>query len=113
MFKYKIKWVIAFESLAALESQFAVRQTAVVPSQFGKILWVKHKDGFHAFKNKCPHQNKPMDQCWIDGGEIICPFHRFHFSIEDGRGMGSGMFKYECKVEDGRVWIGKEKLVLF
>lgn len=113
MLRYKIKWIIAFHSTEELEERFAIKSTVVVPSRFGKILWVKHNDGYHAFKNKCPHQNKPMDQCWIHDGDLVCPFHRFHFAIEDGRGMATSMFKYDVKIEDGKVWLGKEVLKLF
>jgi len=108
MLKFKIKWTVAFHSVQDLEDHFALKNTAVVPSGFGKILWVKFEDGYHAFKNKCPHQNKPLDHCWVDDGNIVCPFHRFHFSIENGRGMATSMFKYEVKMEDGKVWLGKE-----
>lgn len=103
---------MAFASVDDLEAQFALKNTALVPSAFGKILWVKHEGSFHAFKNKCPHQNKPMDHCWIDEGDLVCPFHRFHFAIEDGRGMATSMYKYEVKVEQGKVWLGKETLQL-
>lgn len=112
MLKFKIKWTLAFNSPEDLEQHFASKNTVVLPSNFGKILWVKMEDGYHAFKNKCPHQNKPMNDCWIDGGDLVCPFHRYHFSIEDGRGMGTSMFKYDVKTEEGKIWLGKEVLTL-
>lgn len=104
--------MLAFHSPEELEEKFALKNVALVPSSWGKILWVKKEGSFHAFKNKCPHQNKPMDHCWIDEGDLVCPFHRFHFAIEDGRGMATSMYKYEVKVEDGKVWLGKEVLGL-
>ncbi|MDB2657137.1 Rieske 2Fe-2S domain-containing protein [Crocinitomicaceae bacterium] len=110
--KFKIKWILAFSSTQELEEHFALKNTAVIPSSYGKILWVKFEDGYHAFKNKCPHQNKPMDHCWIDGGDLVCPFHRFHFSVENGRGMATSMYKYEVKIEEDKVWLGKEVLGL-
>lgn len=85
-----------------------MKNTAIIPTPYGRILWVKFENEYHAFKNKCPHQNKPMDHCWIDHGDLVCPFYRFHFSIENGRGMATSMHKYEVKIEDGVVWLGKE-----
>lgn len=113
MFKFKIKWTLVFHSVEELEAQFSLKNTVVVPSSFGKVLWIKHKNSFHAFKNNCPHQNKPMDQCWIDEGDVVCPFHKYHFSIEDGRGMGTSMHKYDVKIEDDQVWLGKEVFSIF
>jgi 3-phenylpropionate/trans-cinnamate dioxygenase ferredoxin subunit len=103
---------MAFASAYELEEKLAGKNTAVLPSTYGKVLWVKFENGYHAFKNKCPHQNKPMDHCWIDQGDLVCPFHRFHFSIENGRGMTTSMYKYEVKIDDGKVWLGKEVLAL-
>lgn len=110
--KFKIKWSLAFGSVAELEEHFALKNTAIIPTTYGKLLWVKFEEGYHAFKNKCPHQNKPMDHCWVDNDDLVCPFHRFHFSIENGQGMATSMYKYELKIEDDMVWIGKEVLTL-
>jgi nitrite reductase/ring-hydroxylating ferredoxin subunit len=112
MLKFKIKWRLAFPNQKDLEVLFGQRDVAVSSTPFGRVLWVRHMNTLHAFKNKCPHQNKPLDHCWLDGGDIVCPFHRFHFSIEDGRGMATSMYKYEVKVSDEAIWLGKEVLGL-
>lgn len=113
MLNFRIKWIVAFETVQQLEACFGQKQTCVAASDYGKILWVRDEDGFHAFKNRCPHQGKPLDDCQLNDGYIVCPFHQYHFSIENGRGHGTSMDKYELKIEDGKVWIGRERLFLF
>ena len=74
---------------------------------------MKSNGEYSAFKNKCPHQNKPLNDCSVHDGHIVCPFHRYHFSIENGRGHGLCLDKYQLKIEDDQVWLGKEVWRLF
>lgn len=108
MFGRKIKWSQLFENVEELESHFAGKSTVVYQSVFGQILLVKNESGYHAFENKCPHQNKPLNDCWIEDDQIVCPFHQYHYSIENGRGHGMYIDKYELKIEGGKVKVGKE-----
>jgi len=113
LFSFKIKWRIAFHSEEELNELFEVKKAVVVSSSFGQVLWVKQDEEIHAFKNRCPHQNKPLNNCWLSENQIVCPFHRFHFSIENGRGHGTSLFKYDVKIEGGKVWLGKEIFSFF
>lgn len=108
MFGMKLKWYPLFESESDLEALFIGKSTAVHRAVFGEVLLIKSETGFHAFKNKCPHQGKPLNDCWIEDNSIVCAYHRNHFSIENGRGSGMYIDKYELKFEDGKVMIGKE-----
>lgn len=113
MFDLKMKWTKVFDSTQELHDQLGEKDQTVSHSAFGPILWVRSNELFHAFKNKCPHQNKPLDDCWISEGHVVCPFHRYHFSVETGRGHSTSMFKFEVKIEDDAVWIGKEVFRIF
>lgn len=113
MFNFKIKWRVAYESKAILDEKLGLHSRFVEPSSFGEVLWVKDENGIHAFKNKCPHQNKPLNDCKIKNGHVVCPFHQYHFSIETGRGHGDSLYKFETKIENGKVWLGKEVFSLF
>ena len=113
MLNFKTKWKIAYDSLEALNQKFVGFNHFVDRSPFGEVLWVKDESGLHAFKNKCPHQNKPLNNCKISEGHVVCPFHQYHFSIETGRGHGDSLYKFEVKIEDEKVWIGKEIFSLF
>jgi 3-phenylpropionate/trans-cinnamate dioxygenase ferredoxin subunit len=91
-----------------------VGKTAIVhKSFFGEVLLVKNKDGYHVFKNRCPHQNKPLNGCWTEDNHIVCPFHRYHFDIDSGQGHGTYVEKYEIRFTEGKVDFGKDKWVLF
>jgi len=113
MFGRKLKWYLLFENEEALNDLFVGKTTVVHKAPFGEVLLVKDKSDFHAFKNKCPHQNKPLNGCWTEDNHIVCPFHRYHFSIDNGQGHGTYVDKYELKIENGRVSVGKEVWSLF
>ena len=113
MFSKKLKWYPLFENKEALEEAFLGKEAFVHRSMFGEVLLLRNKDKFYAFKNKCPHQNKPLNDCTVQDGFIICPFHRYHFSIENGQGHGLCVDKYQIKMEGGQVFLGKEVWSIF
>jgi len=76
-------------------------------------LLVKKEKTLHAFKNRCPHQNKPLNGCSIKDEVIICPFHKYQYSIRDGKGHGMCLEKYPTKIEEDKFYVGKEKWSLF
>lgn len=80
---------------------------------FGEVLLVKKDSGYFAFKNKCPHQGKSLEGCWIDNESIVCPFHKFNFSLKTGKGHGLYLDQYELKIDEKGVYLGKEGWTLF
>jgi vanillate O-demethylase monooxygenase subunit len=40
--------------------------------------------GYKAYYNYCPHRGTPLSDSQIVNDQIICPYHGWHFSIEDG-----------------------------
>ena len=80
---------------------------------FGEIMLAREGEKFYAFQNKCPHQNKSLEGCSIDEGAIICPWHKYAFSCETGRGHGLYLENYPIKFEENGVFIGKEGWSLF
>lgn len=113
MFGMKIKWYPLVENQQALEDLFAGKNTVVYRSMFGEVLLIKHNSNYLAFKNKCPHQGNPLNDCWIENNKVVCPFHQYHFSLENGRGHGMYLEKYELKFEENGVFLGKEGWSLF
>jgi len=108
MFGMKIKWYPLVENQQALEDLFAGKNTVVHRSMFGEVLLIKHNSNYLAFKNKCPHQGNPLNDCWIENDTVVCPFHQYHFSLENGRGHGMYLEKYELKFKENGVFLGKE-----
>ena len=113
MFSTRIHWYPLFESESELNALFAIKNCVVHRNMFGEFLLIKTEIEVLAFANNCPHQNKPLNDCWLDGDSIVCPFHQYHYSIEDGRGHGMYIEKFPLKIDDKGVFVGKEKWSFF
>lgn len=113
MLSKKLKWYPLFASKEELEQQFYGKATAVCNSLYGEFLLVKQSDSVLAFSNRCPHQNKPLDNCRVENNAIVCPFHQYAFSCVDGKGMGLYLEKYPLEFRVSGVYIGIEKWQLF
>ena len=77
-----------------------------------------HEEKLKACAAKCPHAGGKMATGYIDAlGNIVCPLHRYKFSLENGRNVtGEGYFLKIYKVEEREdgIFIGiEEKKGLF
>jgi 3-phenylpropionate/trans-cinnamate dioxygenase ferredoxin subunit len=85
----------------------------------GKLVCIGlHEEKLKACSAKCPHAGGKMATGYIDAlGNIVCPLHRYKFSLENGRNVtGEGYFLKIYKVEEREegVFIGiEEKKALF
>jgi 3-phenylpropionate/trans-cinnamate dioxygenase ferredoxin subunit len=86
---------------------------------YGRTLCIGiHQEKLKACSAKCPHAGGQMSKGYVDAlGNIVCPLHRYKFSLENGRNVtGEGYFLKIYKIEeraDG-VFIGiEEKKGLF
>ena len=102
-----------FDNQAMLNEQFAGRKTTVYKNFAGEFLLVLDGAEIHAFKNRCPHQNKPLNDCELSEGHVVCPYHRYAFSCTDGKGQGLYLEKHEIRYEGQKIFIGIEKWSLF
>lgn len=48
------------------------------------ILFVRAGEGYNVFVDRCPHQGMSMRRGKIVEDELVCPHHRFQFSVHDG-----------------------------
>lgn len=108
----KRKYLI-FPSLKDFDGIFSYKNTVVHKTYHGEFLFVRAKDKYLAFSSKCPHQGKPMHDCWIENNHVVCPFHQFHFSMETGRGHGLHLDNFEIEIEDQGVFLIMEKWSLW
>jgi nitrite reductase/ring-hydroxylating ferredoxin subunit len=113
MFNRIIKWRQIFENEQEMLDFFGAKSTKLFKNAFGEIMLARDGDHFYAFENKCPHQHKSLEGCSIHKGDIICPWHKFAFSCETGRGHGMYLEKYPIKMEENGVFLGKEGWSLF
>lgn len=80
----------------------------------GKLVCVvMHEEKLKACAAKCPHAGGKMASGYIDAlGNIVCPLHRYKFSLENGRNIsGEGYFLKIYKIEEREdgIFIGIEE----
>ena len=83
------------------ELQFASNHIAVTEVDNKKICIGIHNDQLYAFAYKCPHASGIMADGYIDAlGNIVCPVHRYKFSLQNGRNTsGEGYYLKRWPVE--------------
>lgn len=89
--------------IAASEAELYLNSNniAVVEVKGKKICVGKFQEGFFGFAYKCPHASGIMADGYIDAlGNVVCPVHRYKFSIRNGRNTsGEGYFLKTYPVE--------------
>ena len=61
---------------------------------------------FHAVTAICPHEDGPLGECWLEGGNVVCPWHGYDFDLATGRcntDAGLAVSVYAARVVDGGV----------
>ena len=67
---------------------FALRHLTLKPVALsGEQVLACHKGGVTAVKRRCPHQGAPLEEGWIEGDDLICPWHGCRFPLA-GSGPG-------------------------
>jgi len=83
---------------------------AIVEVAGKKITLGKHQDKIFAFAHKCPHASGIMADGFINAmGRVVCPLHRYQFSIDNGRntsGEGYYLKTYPVKTEEEQLFVG-------
>jgi 3-phenylpropionate/trans-cinnamate dioxygenase ferredoxin subunit len=77
----------------------------------GNMICIARKNNqLFAIKNRCPHSGGPFHQGHIDEeGNIVCPWHRFKFCLEDGRSAGGEGYASEVfplQIEPDGLYVG-------
>lgn len=107
----KIKWYRIADEPASL--QFSENNIAVVECGGKTICVARHNNQIFGFAYKCPHASGILANGYIDPiGNIVCPLHRYKFSIENGRntsGQGYHMKTYLVEVRPDGVFAGIEE----
>ncbi len=91
------------------ELQFAPNHITVVEISDKKICICTHNGQLYAFAYKCPHASGIMADGYIDPlGNIVCPVHRYKFSLQNGRntsGEGYYLKRWPVEVRDDGVFV--------
>ena len=75
-----------------------------------KILVLRVKDEFRAFRNACAHVGLPLERgmCDVGAGTITCPWHGFRFDSNTGECLSAPQCQLEpfpLRVTAGVVWV--------
>lgn len=113
MFSMRVKWFPLFNSKEEMDATLSIRQSTIVHTIYGNFLLLKSDEKYFVFDNRCPHQNQSLENCRVEKDQIICPFHQYRFSIENGRGHGMCINKHQIRITERGVEIGIEKFSIF
>jgi nitrite reductase (NADH) small subunit/3-phenylpropionate/trans-cinnamate dioxygenase ferredoxin subunit len=68
---------------------------------------VFRKEGtVHVFDDRCPHAGASLSGGTIDDDCVVCPWHQWSFSLEDGTVVGGGRARiriYPVRIEGDEV----------
>ncbi len=82
-----------------------------------KICVLLHNENLKACAAKCPHAGGIMRNGYVDAlGNIVCPLHRYKFSLENGRNTsGEGYFlkTYPIEKRENGIFIGLDEEGMF
>lgn len=96
---------------------FSPEGLATVEAGDKKLCISLFKDELFACTAKCPHAGGNMAGGYIDAmGNIVCPLHRYKFSIVNGRNVtGEGYFlkTYPVEKRENGIFIGIEQSGMF
>lgn len=106
----KIKWHKIFDSREAAVNSFPERRVIKIMAGNKFICFTRNSKNFYAFDDRCPHQGKPLvhGEC-NEKGEIVCPFHQYHFDLLNGRGHGLYLKTYPVEEREDGIYVGFEK----
>ncbi len=52
-----------------------------------KLCIVRCQGKLHVLQNSCPHAGGVLSGGWCKNGNIVCPIHRYEYSLETGKGL--------------------------
>jgi len=81
------------------------------------ITIVRINNSIAACAYKCPHAGGILSDGFVDAaGNIVCPLHRYKFSLKNGRNVtGEGYYlkTFAAEIREDGVYIGFEDKGLF
>ncbi|HMO62499.1 MAG TPA: Rieske 2Fe-2S domain-containing protein [Ferruginibacter sp.] len=107
----KYHWHKIAESKAML--QLGTGGTAEIQVDGKNICLIVHNDWIYGCAAKCPHAGGRLADGYTDAlGNIVCPLHRYKFSLHNGRNSsGEGYFlkTYPVQEREDGIYLGIEE----
>lgn len=101
-------WNKLAESVAELH--WPSNNLLVVTAGGKSLTLARVGDEIRACAHKCPHAGATMADGFLDAlGQIVCPLHRYKFSLTNGRntsGEGYHLKTFPIKVQADGVFVG-------
>ena len=76
-------------------------------------MLVKQGDRVHAMGARCSHAGGPLDQGWVLGGTLVCPWHGSQYDLATGQPVSGPSTcpqpRYVARVREGMVEIKREQ----
>jgi len=77
-----------------------------------KICLIKNEGKLFAVQNDCPHAGGILSGGWCKNGNLVCPIHRWEYSLTTGRGaegQGDYIHIYPLEIREDGIYIGFKK----
>jgi len=74
-----------------------------------KLCLVRNQGKLYVVENSCPHAGGVLSGGWCKNGHIVCPIHRWEYSLENGRGasgQGDYINIYPVENREDGVYVG-------
>ena len=74
-----------------------------------KICLIRHQERIFAVQNNCPHAGGILSGGWCKNGFLVCPIHRWEYSLQTGRGaegQGDYIDTYPVETRVDGIYIG-------
>jgi len=71
----------------------------------------KRGNRVHAVGDSCPHMGASLAEGYLDGNQVICPWHGWVFDLDSGTSLFDANARvpiYRVVVEDGQVYFEME-----
>ena len=111
----KYNWHKIADSIADI--RFSENGLSMLEVNDKTICVAKHHDQLFACTQKCPHAGGTMADGYIDAlGNIVCPVHRYKFSLQNGRnssGEGYYLKTFPVEIRNEGVFVGFPENNLF
>jgi nitrite reductase/ring-hydroxylating ferredoxin subunit len=70
---------------------------------------VGYNNQVFALSARCPHAGGDLTTGWCKEGKLICPIHRYSYSLETGKGsegQNDYIESYLVEIRDNSIYVG-------
>lgn len=74
-----------------------------------KLCLIRHQQKIFSVQNNCPHAGGILSGGWCKNGFLVCPIHRWEYSLQTGRGaegQGDYIDTYPVDARADGIYIG-------